>query len=58
MVAAGNGCRNLQTWVPKSVKNGQKNAPFWPVWVPRMSMEGAICIGTNLDDGQTPLIPV
>ena len=26
------------------------------VWVPKMCMEGAICIGTNLDDKQTPLI--
>ena len=33
-----------------------KNAPFWPVWVPRMCMEGGICIETNLDCKQTPLI--
>ena len=36
-----------------------KNAIFfWLVWVPRMSMEGAICIGTNPDDEQTPLITI
>ena len=33
----------------KYVKNrGEKN-PFWADWLSKMSMEGAICIGTNLD---------
>ena len=31
-------------------KIAPQNASFWPFWVSRMSMEGAICIETNLDD--------
>ena len=37
-----------------------KKCPFGggggAVWVPRMSMEGSICIVANLDDEETPLI--
>ena len=35
-----------------------KNAFLGVVWVTRTSMEGSICIGTSLDDEQTPLITV
>ena len=35
-----------------------KNTLFGAVWVPRMSMQGSICIATNLGDKQTPLIAV
>ena len=35
-----------------------KNALLGAIWVCRISLEGAICIGTNLDDEQTPLIAV
>ena len=35
-----------------------KIAIFGADWVPRMSMEGSNCIGTNLDDRQTALITV
>ena len=34
-----------------------ENALFGAVWVPKMSMQGSICIETNLDE-QTPLITV
>ena len=35
-----------------------KNAFFWAVWVPRICVQGSICIGTNLNDKQTPFIIV
>ena len=35
-----------------------RNALSRVVWVRRMSMEEAICIGTNLDDEQTALISI
>ena len=53
-MAARNGCHK----VSKSVKNGHKNARFWVVWVPMISMQGSISTGTNLDDQQTWLITV
>ena len=34
------------------------NAFFWAVWVPRICVKGSICIGTNLNDKQTPFIIV
>ena len=34
------------------------NTLFWAIWLRRMSMEGGISIGANLDDEQTPLITV
>ena len=33
-----------------------KTALLGAVWVSRMSMEDAICFGTNLDDEQTPVL--
>ena len=35
-----------------------KNAILGAIWVPRMSMEGSICIGINLNDKQTLFIMV
>ena len=36
-------------------KNSQiKGPPFHAVSVPSMCVEGAVCMGTNLDDEQTP----
>ena len=40
----------------KICPNKPENALFGVVWVPGMSSEGAICIGTNLDDEKTLLI--
>ena len=31
---------------------------FWLVWLSRMSIEGIICIGTNLNDKEASLITV
>ena len=47
----GTGVAYSAPWfISKSVKHRPKNAGFW---VP--CVEGAICIGTNLDDEQAPL---
>ena len=35
-----------------------KKALLGDIWVPRMSIDGSICIGTNRNDAQTRLIPV
>ena len=40
----------------QNVSKMRKKYPFWAVWVPRMSMEGAICIGIALDDEPKPSI--
>ena len=57
-MATGNGIRKWQTYVSKSVKNGQKMPFFWAIWVPRICVKVSICIGTNLNDKQTPFIIV
>ena len=36
----------------------KKKAPFCPDWMPRMSLVGVICIGTNLDEEPTCLMTV
>ena len=33
-----------------------KNDLWGAIWVPKMSKEGSICDGTNVDDEETPLI--
>ena len=59
MVAAGNGCRKWRTLVSKSIKKAKKkSAIFLLVWLPWMSVEGCICIETNLDDERRPLIAI
>ena len=39
-------------------QNLSKMAFFGAVWVPRICLKGSICIGTNLNDKQTPFIIV
>ena len=54
----GEQVSQMATYVSKYVKNGL-NLPFLEVvWVPKMSMEGSICIGTNLNNEKTPFVAV
>ena len=53
-MATSNGIRKWRTSVSKSVKN----AFFWAAWVSKILVKGSICIGTNLNDKQTPFIVV
>ena len=55
-MATGNGIRKWRTSVSKSVKNGLKMPFFGQFWVPRICVKGSICIGTRLNDKQTPFI--
>ena len=57
-MVSGNGIRKWRTSVSEFVENGPKLPFLGAIWVPRMSMEGFICIGINLNDKQTPFIMV
>ena len=57
-VAARDGVRKWWSLFSKSIKSKQKKSPFQAIYVSSLSLELAICIGTNLDDEQTLLITI